>query len=643
MVGCVVIDCETRSALNLKKVGARRYSADQTSDVWCVAWCVDDGPVQLWRPGEPPPIHEFADAVEVVAHNAGFERAIFADILGPRYKWPAIPTERWRCTMAASLALALPPSLAKVASVLKLPEQKGNKSVVDLTCKPRRPRGDEDPNGLYWFDDPERLQALYDYCKQDVETERALWRWLSPLIPAEQELWQLDQQINDRGFYTDGRLILAAIDIATAADRAVQVELQEITGGEITTSNQVEKLQTWLAAQGCELKDLQKGTLSAALRRTGLDPKARRVLELRREAAHASATKFQALRAWRGFDGRIRGAFRFHGAATGRWAGGGPQPQNFRRESEGTAAKLAAVMTGSIDEVHKLGAPIEIVGDVARCAVTAPPKHRLLTGDFSGMESRVLAWIASEQTKLDEWAKFDRTKDPNDDPYVIIGRSLGHPEADARAKGKIADLAFGYQGGLGAYKNFAPAEDTASDAQVETFKLAWRARHPQTTQFWRGLDRSAVAAVHRCPAPITYGRLTLQCEQRGESKFLFITLPSGRRLAYPFATLITNRFNHPAVDFMDNSHLAGWWAPCNRGLGAYGGLWTENVVSAIARDLLAAAMTRLEAAGYPVVLHVHDEIVCELPEREGSLDEFKYLIERLPDWAKGLSVSVSAA
>lgn len=227
--GCVIIDVETRSALDLRKVGHWRYSADPTTDVWCVAYAIDDSPVQLWRPGDPPPA-EFADAAEVIAHNAPFERSIVSNVLGPRYKWPDVPIATWRCTMAACLALALPPSLKKVAEVLRLPEQKGSKSIVDLTCKPRRPRGDEDPNGLYWFDDPERLEALFEYCKQDVETERALWKWLPPLSPAEQKLWELDQIINDRGFYTDGRLILAAIDIATAAEQAVQTELQQIIG-----------------------------------------------------------------------------------------------------------------------------------------------------------------------------------------------------------------------------------------------------------------------------------------------------------------------------------------------------------------------------------------------------------------------------
>jgi hypothetical protein len=458
-----------------------------------------------------------------------------------------------------------------------------------------------------------------------------------PLSPAEQRLWQLDQVINDRGFYCDGIPIEKAIGITAAADQAVQAELQQITGNEIISASQVEKLLAWLAARGCTVKDLKKPTLAAALRRHDLAPDVRRVIELRLEAAHASANKAASLRAWRGVDGRVRGAFKFHGAATGRWSGSGPQPQNFRRETENAAAKFAAVMTGDIETVRQLGAPIEIVGDIARAMICAPPGRRLLIGDFSGIESRVLACIAGQLDKVKQWATFDRTQDPNDDPYVVIARSLGLRD---RAAGKVADLAFGYQGGLGAWKNFAPENDTATDDQIQGYKQAYRNQYQQIAQFWYGIDRAAVAAVQRAPQPIDYGRLTLQCERLGGALFLFITLPSGRRLSYPFAELMTNRFDRAAVTFMDNAIISGGWSPCNHGTGAYGGLWTENIVSGIARDLLAAAMERLEAAGYPVVLHVHDEIVCELPANEGnSLEEFKYLIEQLPDWAEGLPIA----
>jgi DNA polymerase len=356
--GTVILDVETRSTLDLRRVGAARYAAHPATDLWCVAWAVDDQQVQLWLPNEPVPKAILEATVDsdcvFIAHNAGFERAVLKHILTPRYNWPEIPVERWRCTMTESLALALPASLAKVAKALSLPEQKANKSIVALMAKPRRPRGDEDPNNIYWFDDPEHLQALYDYCRQDVETERELFRRLLPLIPAEQELWRLDQRINDRGFYVDGDLPEKANAIVTAAERAIQAELQQITGGEVASTNQVAKLIAWLAAHDCIVTDLQKGTLSQALRRKELAPEVRRVIELRREAAHASAAKMPALRAWRCVDGRVRGAFKFHGAATGRWSGSGPQPQNLKKEAENTEAKLAAVLTGDIEAVRKV-------------------------------------------------------------------------------------------------------------------------------------------------------------------------------------------------------------------------------------------------------------------------------------------------
>jgi len=396
--GTVIVDVETRSTLDLKKVGAARYAADPTTDVWCVAWCVDDGPVQLWIPGDPVPA-EIADASEVVAHNAGFERAIFRHILTkPPHNWPDIPLDRWRCTMAASLALALPARLAQVAKALSLPEQKASKTIVSLMMKPRRPRGDEDPNGIYWFDDAEHREALYAYCRQDVETERALYRWLPPLSAAEQALWQLDQIVNDRGFYCDGALIEKAIAIAAAAEREIQTEFQQLTG--LNSANQIEKFLAWLAAHGCGVTDLQKATLSQALRRTSLAPEVRRTIELRREAAHAAANKFPALQAWRGLDGRVRNWATFHGAGTGRWSAQGPQPQNFRKEADGIAAKFAAVMTGDVATVRAIGEPIEIIGDIARAAICAPPGYKLLTADYSAIESRVLAWIADEPAKM---------------------------------------------------------------------------------------------------------------------------------------------------------------------------------------------------------------------------------------------------
>jgi DNA polymerase len=607
-----------------------------------VGYAIDDQPVQIWVPGNPLA----ADLLEaiadpecvIVAHNASFERCIWHHVL-TRHGWPGVPPlARWSDTMARALALALPSKLGQLAQALGLAHQKADDGIMHLMSRPRRPRGNEDPaGGPYWFDDPEHVQQLCEYCKQDVPCEREADRLLE-LIPAEQSLWRLDAIINNRGVYTDGVLPERAIAIATAADRTIQSELRQITNGEIDSTNCVDKLLAWLAAHGCKIVDLQKETVRRALTRKGLTPEVRHVLELRQEAAHASATKFQAMRHWRGIDGRVRGAFRYHGAATGRWSGTGPQFQNLRKEVEDTAAKLAAVMTGDIEVVRALGPPIEIVGDVARCAICAPPGSRLLAGDFSGVESIDLAWIAREQGKLDQWATFFRTRDPKDDPYYILGRALGFPEETARALGKIADLAFGYGGGIVAFRNFAPGDIEFADDQIKEFRDAWRARHPNIVRFWRDIERAAIAAIQRSRQEIDCGRFTLICENLHGTPFLFIRLPGGRRLSYPFAKLITNYHGYPAVSFMDNAQIVGGWAEVRQGRGVWGGTFAENLTQAVARDLLAAAMVRLEAAGYPVVLHVHDEIVCELPIGEGSLEEFRYLIERQPEWAAGMPV-----
>ncbi|PWT84875.1 MAG: hypothetical protein C5B56_14880 [Proteobacteria bacterium] len=610
MGGRIVLDCETRSTLDLKKVGTACYAAHPSTDVWCVAWALNDGSVQLWIPGDPVPA-EIADADEVIAHNAGFERAIFRHKLTkPPHNWPDIPLERWRCTMAAGLALALPARLAQIAKALSLPEQKANKTIVSLMMKPRRPRGDEDPKGVYWFDDAEHREALYAYCKQDVETERALYRWLPPLSAAEQALWQLDQMINDRGFYTDGVLIKKAIAIATAAEREIQTEFQQLTG--LNSTNQVEKFLAWLAARGCVVTDLQKATCSAALRRTSLAPEVRRAIELRREAAHAAANKFPALEAWRGEDGRVRNWATFHGAGTGRWSAQGPQPQNFRKEADGIAAKLAAVMAGDLATVRALGSPIEIIGDITRAAISASPGHKLFIDDYSAIESRVLAWIADEPAKVAMWARFDETGDPDDDPYVIIGRKLGFPKATARQFGKIADLAFGYGGGIGAYRNFAPEDDNVSDAEIKRQQLTWRAQHVQIERFWHGIERAAISAIQNSPKPERYGRLMLRCERLHNIPFLFIELPSGRSISYPFVRLFRRERGSIAVGFMDNAILTGGWTEYRPGRGMWGGGFTESIVQGIARDILAATMLRAEAAGRPVVLHVHDAIICEV-------------------------------
>ena len=370
----------------------------------------------------------------------------------------------------------------------------------------------------------------------------------------------------------------------------------------------------WLQQQGCKAQKLDRKAIEKLLDAKELPPPVRRVLELRLGGAQAAVKKIDALLARAGDDDRVRGAFKFHGAATGRWAGQGFQPQNLKRPAvEDLDAAIAAVATGSYAHVKTLyPRPLSIIGDCSRSMICAAPGRVLIGADFSAVESRVLAWVAGEVWKLDSYRRYDATRDPRDEPYCetacrIFGVPSGTYTKDSpeRGVGKTCDLAFGYMGGLNAWRKFQP--DKFTDAEVETFKAGWRAAHPATVKFWNNIDRAAVLAVRERGQIVRCGRIDLKYT----GAFLQLKLPSGRKLSYPQPRIIKDERNNYRVVFADNA--AGRFVDCRHGHGAYGGLWTENIVSGIARDLLADAMLRIEAAGYPIVLHVHDEIVCEVP------------------------------
>ena len=427
-------DYETRGVLVLGKVEVHRYAADLRTEVLCCAYAVDDEPVQLWLPGDPVP-PEFIEAATnpnwiVVAHNAAFEMAIEQHILGPRFGWPLIPVERQRCTMAMALALSLPAKLETVARALELRHQKdtvGHRLML-MMARPRKARGDEDPNGVYWFEDGDRLGRLYEYCQQDLETERELFARLQPLSPAEQTLWSLDAAINRRGFCVDHDLAEAARKVAQAAGPKIDRGLAEVTGGAVTGVNQVARLQGWLKQNGCAVEDLQKKTVETLLEDAELPPKVARVLELRQDGGQAAVKKINTLLQRAGDDGRVRGALQFHKASTGRWAGEGFQPQNLKRpEVEDLEAAIAAVKTGSYEHVRSLyPKALSTLGDLGRSLIVAAPGHTLIGADYTAIESRVLAWVGNEQWKLDAHRRFDATQDPRDEPYCVLACRMLH-------------------------------------------------------------------------------------------------------------------------------------------------------------------------------------------------------------------------
>ena len=296
-------------------------------------------------------------------------------------------------------------------------------------AKPRPPRQDEDPAGIYWLDDAEHRKQLYKYCKQDVAIERAIHQRIGSLSPEEQANWVLDAAINDRGIFIDGKLLDGAIRVAEAAQIAINAKLQNITEGEIKTINQP-KIKEWLDTHGCKVTDIQKTTLQKALTRSNLLPNTKRVIELRLEGAHAAAAKFLTIRDWRNPDGRVRGTLKFHGASTGRWASYGIQVQNMKRplvEDLDTAIKVVA--TGDLKQLQlRYKQPMSVVGDISRALICAPPGHRLITADFSGVESRITAWVSGQQSKLDRWAQFDRTQDQKTSRISFLAaRVLAYP------------------------------------------------------------------------------------------------------------------------------------------------------------------------------------------------------------------------
>jgi DNA polymerase bacteriophage-type len=633
-------DVETRSTASID-VGAHRYAAHPTTEVLCIAYAVDDGPVKIWRLGEPVPQVFFEAARDprwrVVAHNAEFERAIMRHVLVPRHGFPIIPTKRWRCTMAMSLAAALPGALENVAAALNLPHRKdieGHHLMLRM-CKPLYV--EVDTGKPVWLEGAEHIERLCQYCACDVDVERALFERLPPLSDEEQRVWRLDQRINKRGFHVDRELAQAARAIAEREQEAINDEINTLTGGEITSAGQTARIIERVRENGHQIASLQKRSVSAVLAHDP-DDETRRLLELRREGSRASTRKFNSLFTGLDVDNRLRGTMRYHAAAPGRWSGRAFQPQNLKKVEvvEDFDAAIAAVLAGDMNLIRAIGSPPTVIGDLMRSTICAAPDHTLIGGDFSAIEARVLAWIAGEQWKVDNFREYDRIGDPTLEPYCataskILRRPITPDDKAERTVGKTAELACGFGGSVGAWRRFAKDDERDDEAILADVK-AWRAAHPATTRFWYGLERAAKGAVFTRQWT-QHGKI--RCELVGGA--LYLTLPSGRRIAYPEVRLGPGKFpGTTQIIYKDNAR--GDW----KDERAWYGTLVENVVQGIARDLLAAAMLRLEHAGFPIVLHVHDEVVCEV--REGCADTAKFIeiMTALPDWAAGLPIAAKA-
>lgn len=662
MTSVLHIDLETRSTVDLRTAGVHAYARHPDTDIWCACTAVDNGPVQVWRPGDPVP-DAILEAVQgaipgrwtLCAHNAQFERVIWETILGPRYGWRVPALEQWRCTAAMASAMALPRALDGAAGALGLRQRK-DKEGAGLMMRMARPRKVHADGRLDWWDVPERIARLIDYCTQDVLVERALHARLRRLCDTEQRVYRLDQVINDRGVALDLALIDAARDVTDTALARLNARLRAVTGGAVTTITRTADLTRWLNARGVDTDSVAKPAVRALLADDTLPADTRAALDIRQEAAKSSTAKLKAMQACVCPDGRARGLLLYHGAGTGRWAGRLVQPQNFPRGTvKDVADTIPTVLDRDPDTLEMLFAPpLDVISSLLRSCLIAAPGHDLIAADFSNIEGRVTAWLAGETWKVQAFRDFDAGT--GRDIYLLgaerILALLGRPPAAPLTKdsperqgyGKVPELALGFQGGVGAFQSMAALYNVqVTDEEADQIKIAWREAHPAIVALWRGLEDAAMKAVRR-PGVIVraaHGRIAF----RVKGGFLWMVLPSGRPLAYAAPTIRAkvmpwvDRHGEPVikdvVSFMGEDRTTRKW--CRQYL--YGGLSTENAVQAIARDLLAVAMLALETAGYRVVLTVHDEIVAEVPKGFGDLATFEDIMCRLPAWATGLPVA----
>lgn len=652
------IDVESRSTVELKTAGLFKYWADPNTDVWMAAWAIGDEFVRLWFPGQPCPpevrAHIEAGGI-VVAHNSQFEATCFRYCLGPRHGWPVPAREQWRCTASMAAAMSLPRDLDGAARAVGLDVTKdaAGKRLMISMAKPRR----EEQGTIIWWDTPDRVQRLAAYCMQDVEVERQLEKRLRPLPDDELEIWRLDQVVNERGVRVDLKSIPYARIIVEKEMERLDNELARVTNYAVPRTTSTLSLKDWLAGKGYSFPSLAKAKLEEALESLdpGDDPAVRRALEIRREAAKSSVAKLKAFVERTSVDGRARENLMYHGASTGRWSARGIQLQNMPRpaldgvhedELDGEIARLFDLLPSKNPDLFRAlhGSPLSVVSTMLRGFVIADPGKVLIRGDFSNIEGRVLAWLAGETWKLDAFRDYDSGR--GHDLYKITaGGILGKAPGDVtkperQAYGKVPELALGFQGGVGAFQSMAAIYRVeVTDAQAEEIKQAWRAKHPAIVQFWYALEEASKNAV-RYPGQVwKAGKIAFALK----GNVLWCRLPSGRLLAYvdPQINDVETPWGETkeAVTFMGvDPHTRQWTRQ-----KSYGGHLAENVTQAVARDVMASAMLRLERAGFPVVMTCHDEVVSEVETEKADLSRFISLMCELPDWANGLPVVAEGA
>lgn len=656
------IDIETYSDVDIGKAGLYRYAQSPAFSILLFAYSLDGGPVQVVDLTEPETYLPqevvrwlFDPACIKHAYNAAFEWYCLSRYFRLDQDASYTPTvwlPQWRCTMLHGLYCGYPAGLGATGKALGLPQDKqklaAGKALIRyfcVPCVPTKTNGNRARNLPHH--DPAKWDLFKTYNGQDVVTEMEIENRLSnfPVPDAVQAQWVTDQTINLRGVSVDTEMVAGALEIDRTVRARYLQEASELSG--LDNPNSVAQLTKWIQDEtGGEVADLRKDTVTELLEKGVPSEAATRMLEIRRELGKTSTKKYNALEICECADGRVRGLLQFYGAnRTGRWAGRLVQVQNLPRTYiDGDLLPLArALVKGrQIDGLRAVfGSVPDTLSQLIRTTLTASPDHTLVDADFSAIEARVLAWLAGEEWVLEVFRTHGKIYEATASQLygVPIDKiKKGNAEYALRQYGKAATLALGYGGGASALITAGHLDKETPEAELLDIRDRWRQANPSIVQFWYTVDAAAKEAVNTGRrVELWDGRLAFarECDPRNDMDFMTIRLPCGRKLYYPGPHMGTNRFGQPSLCYWGQNQTTKKWQE----LETYGGKLTENITQAAARDCLAEAIDRLEAAGYPVVFHIHDEVVIDAGPGKDSLEGVVEIMRQVPAWAKGLPLN----
>lgn len=639
------IDIETYCELELKQVGVHKYAEHESFELLLIGYAFDDEETQIIDVANGEEVPEWFKRAIVnpeatkAAHNANFERTCLQRALGV-----TLPPEQWYCSAVRASSLGLPRSLEELGKVLgitgdkaKMREGRALVRFFCMPCKPTKKNGERTRN--LPKHEPEQWAILKRYCGRDVDAERESDKLMSrypETTKDEHALWCLDQRINEKGVLIETKLVRNILTYnATHTDDLLD-RARVISG--LANPKSINQSKEWLAGQGIETTSLTKDTVKQLIKDTD-DDDIQEFLEIRQQLGKTSVAKYDAIARAINHDKRVRGILQFYGAErTGRWAGRIIQPQNLPRNKMRTLELARNLIIENDFELLELLYPsvMQVFSELIRTAIIAPKGHTFIVADYSAIEARVIAWLAHEKWRLDVFAGHGKIYEASAAQMFKVSLDTITKDSPERAKGKVAELALGYQGSVGALQAMGASEIGLTESEMRALVTKWRAANQNIVKFWYTTEENATEAIMN-PGRVVYGPRGVEFKMIHDS--LFIKLPSGRSLGYKNARIIKGT-HKPEIVYDGKDQNTGRWCTVK----TYGGKLVENITQAIARDCLGTALIALWDKGYLASFHVHDEVIIEVPiENKGTaMDEITTIMNIKAPWSTDLIVTAEA-